>query len=723
MFSSSFSFLLLASIAENNTDPCLQKERCSECITASPLCSWCTEEEFAHRRCDTYRNLEKNGCNDAHIYHPRNEYEVTENFELSVKAAKESDAVQIKPQRINLKLRPNSPRKFPVQFRQAVDYPVDLYYLMDLSKSMQDDKEKLALLGDLLASEMQRITSNFRLGFGSFVDKVAMPYVNMQPDKLLEPCTGCVKPYGFKNHMPLDTDTSRFKARLGGIIKPNDGKCHMSGGEYVASLDQDYPSVGQIHQKVKEYDVNLIFAVTQKHFETYDQLKSLIEGASAGVLKEDSSNIVDLVKEEYQKITSVVELKDNATSDVKVSYYSSCVGDERKETAECKGLHVGTTIDYDIVIEVLKCPENPNERNQTIVIKPSTLSDQLIINLEIICECDCEKEWNEEKNSAHCSGFGTYECGICSCHSNRYGDSCECDAKNLTQSEQEKLCKYRETDTVVCSGRGACRCGKCKCDQRIDMLIYGDYCECNNLNCDRGGDRALICSGNGVCDCGECKCDPEWGGRACDCYLNSSICISPKSGLICNGHGDCVCGRCQCYRSDNNTAEEYTGQFCDVCPTCPTKCENFTECVRCQQWKTGELSEDECILCPFKVIPVNELDVYEDETYCVFMDGDCKAEFKYRQPNLTEDIFFVTVKRDKDCPVVVNVFLVVIGLIIFIVLLGLLLLLLWKICVIIHDRREFAKFEQERQNAKWDTGENPIYKQATSTFKNPLYGK
>ena len=42
---------------------------------------------------------------------------------------------------------------------------MDLYYLMDLSKSMEDDKEKLSALGDLLAETMQNITSNFRLQF------------------------------------------------------------------------------------------------------------------------------------------------------------------------------------------------------------------------------------------------------------------------------------------------------------------------------------------------------------------------------------------------------------------------------------------------------------------------------------------------------------------------------------------------------------------------------
>lgn len=54
---------------------------------------------------------------------------------------------------------------------------------MDLSKSMDDDKHKLSELGDSLSTTMKNITSNFRLGFGSFVDKVLMPYVSTVPDK------------------------------------------------------------------------------------------------------------------------------------------------------------------------------------------------------------------------------------------------------------------------------------------------------------------------------------------------------------------------------------------------------------------------------------------------------------------------------------------------------------------------------------------------------------
>lgn len=76
-------------------------------------------------------------------------------------------------------------QEYRLQFNysQAEDYPVDLYYLMDLSKSMEDDKQKLSGLGNILADEMRKITRNFRLGFGSFVDKVLMPYVSTVPAK------------------------------------------------------------------------------------------------------------------------------------------------------------------------------------------------------------------------------------------------------------------------------------------------------------------------------------------------------------------------------------------------------------------------------------------------------------------------------------------------------------------------------------------------------------
>lgn len=56
------------------------------------------------------------------------------------------------------------PQKFSLKFKRAEDYPIDLYYLMDLSYSMKDDLENVKSLGTALMLEMEKITSDFRIG-------------------------------------------------------------------------------------------------------------------------------------------------------------------------------------------------------------------------------------------------------------------------------------------------------------------------------------------------------------------------------------------------------------------------------------------------------------------------------------------------------------------------------------------------------------------------------
>lgn len=87
--------------------------------------------------------------------------------------------------------------------------------------------------------------------------------------------------------------------KLGGVITPNDGQCHMDNGQYTHSTIQDYPSISQINLKVKENSINIIFAVTKSQIDVYKRLSKHIEGSSAAELSEDSSNIVGLVRDEY----------------------------------------------------------------------------------------------------------------------------------------------------------------------------------------------------------------------------------------------------------------------------------------------------------------------------------------------------------------------------------------------------------------------------------------
>lgn len=81
-----------------------------------------------------------------------------------------------------------------MQVKQVEDYPVDLYYLMDLSYSMKDDLQRLTTLGNKLAEAMGRTTSKLRIGFGAFVDKTRSPYMYTSPPEAVEnPCAGYVR--------------------------------------------------------------------------------------------------------------------------------------------------------------------------------------------------------------------------------------------------------------------------------------------------------------------------------------------------------------------------------------------------------------------------------------------------------------------------------------------------------------------------------------------------
>ncbi|RWS15929.1 integrin beta-PS-like protein, partial [Dinothrombium tinctorium] len=690
----------------------------------------------------------------------------------------DKDIIQLKPQRIALKLRPHTKQTFKLTVRQAVGYPVDLYYVMDLSRTMRDHKDKLAKLGDQLATEMRKITGNFKIGFGSFIDKQVMPFIDITPEKLKRPCRTCIPTYGFKNHISLSEDTKRFveeiknskvsgnldgpeggldaimqaivcKERIGwrnqsrkllvyatdasfhyagdgklaGILIPNDEKCHLDANNYYSeSNTQDYPSVSQINMQAQLNNVNIIFAVTNEKGNLYKRLSTVIEGSNVAPLSEDS-NVVQLIRDSYDKITSTLILKNNLTDDgvVRITYHTGCREGVIKETDRCGNIRVGDTIDFDITLEVISCPKNLAKRNQTIKIKPLSISDDLHIDLEIVCDCECEKPWNKQLKSPECnSGNGTFECGVCSCHENYYGKKCECEL-NSGKKDNQASC-YNGNDTKACSGNGVCSCGQCLCKEAKGESYYGKYCECDRVSCKRHNGE--VCGGedHGICDCGRCVCKNKWTGTACECPLSQDSCMDPFTNTLCSGHGTCECGKCVCGRNDKG--DSFTGKWCEDCPTCSGHCERYVDNVK-QQVDEGYLDE-----ANFTASFVDRVKASKDEKLCEFLDkSGCKYLFKYKYEYLissTKDSVrntILTMQKGKQCPEPINVAKTGISIIGGILLIGLLTLILWKLITYCHDKREFEKFEKEIKNANWEASQNPIFKPSTAKFENPTFGR
>ncbi|XP_061186067.1 integrin beta-1-A-like isoform X2 [Saccostrea echinata] len=762
-------------------NPCLKEQTttCGECIAISTLCAFCTDPEYDtnnYPRCDlltTHQKQVNNQPRCKNIVNPSSILTKTKDDRL-VDGDTNRYAVQIRPQQIDLELRPNDPQTFDLTFKLAENYPVDLYYLMDLSNSMADDKEKLASLGIKIAEDMSQITKNFKLGFGSFVDKVVMPYVSTAPNKINSPCAGCEKAYGFRNVHPLNPNATLFRdkvnaarvsgnldapeggfdaimqavacesqigwrnrsrrmllfstdagfhyagdGKLGGIVKPNDGLCHLSpDGMYTESSNQDYPSISQVAVKAKEKNVNIIFAVTQDQKPIYDQLKPIIAGSETGILASDSQNIVKLVRDNYLAITSKVELIVENSDNVDVRFKTKCLGKVVKDTNKCENLAIGQSVNFSVTLEVKSCPPEGQEE-KILKIKPVGLYDTLTVNLTFKCKCDCESEAKMEanKNHANCNYNGTYVCGMCVCNEPYFGDKCDCNKGTGTIADKEKECIQDKNTTIICNGRGECNCGKCICRERqkgTAQFYTGTYCECDDYSCPYYS--GLICGGlsRGQCDCGTCKCNEGFKGKNCGCSTDNSTCL--YNGEICNGQGTCECGKCTC------TNPKYFGPQCQECDNCGAKqCRTHRDCALCVGFKSGELDANQCKEQCGHTTAVPELSK-KGITNCEYVDSNgCFIYFTYFYDQDNANQLKVEVLQEPDCPPEVNVLAIVLGVIAGIVFFGILLLLIWKLFTTISDKRELARFEKEAQNAKWDTGENPIYKQATSTFVNPTY--
>ena len=289
---------LLLTLASKAQSSCEFYQKCGECMS-DPECQWCPDLDFSGvHRCLSSSQI--NQCKSP--VNVQNDVKIVINNNLE-------NSVLIKPQKVDLNLRPGISQEIEFEIAQSKDYPVDLYFLFDLSFSMKSSVETLAEQGGAIIKSISEITKDVQIGFGSFIDKDLAPFAKYHaPDTCPEGLYSdgrCNLPYAFHHRIslaPIQNEeefeklvkdaplggnvdnpeggldgllqTMLCKERIGwrnssrkiillatdrdyhnaldgklvGILHPNDGQCHLDeSGYYSKSKEFDYPSISQIN--------------------------------------------------------------------------------------------------------------------------------------------------------------------------------------------------------------------------------------------------------------------------------------------------------------------------------------------------------------------------------------------------------------------------------------------------------------------------------------------
>uniref|UniRef100_A0A673XKD1 Integrin beta n=1 Tax=Salmo trutta TaxID=8032 RepID=A0A673XKD1_SALTR len=722
--------VLTASSYAEKVNHCLaaRANTCSACIQSGKGCAYCPDEIFDGPRCDLLENIIDHGCTGA----------VTAEGSLSMEKNQKIDMLmkrsQVAPQDMSMTLLPGEEREIEMEVFEPAKGPLDLYILMDFSNSMKDDLDNLKRMGAELAELVGKLSDDYTIGFGKFVDKVVEPQTDMRPTKLAQPWPNSDPPFSFRNVITLTSDLQSFTQKLqkerisgnldapeggfdailqatvcgekigwrdhathllvfstesafhyesdganvlAGIMPRNDEQCHLDNdGKYTEDTSQDYPSVPTLVRLLGKHNIIPIFAVTNYSFTYYEKLHEYFPIAELGLLQEDSANILNIMEKAFENIRSKISIRAEdrpKAIEAQVLSYSGNVA--QTGTFKVKPGQIGKfkvrVKANEMVGEQHVCSLEQGDKKGKMRVKPTTFSTALNINAEVLCKtCDCEK--NPFPNAVRCTGHGDLVCGKCKCNDGWLGPFCNCSASAST--DPGTSCRGPGVEEP-CSGRGDCLCGTCVC-YNTDQY-EGPLCQFDKSQCQRFG--GFLCNDRGRCFMGQCACAEGWEGPACECPMSNQTCLDTKGG-VCNGRGVCKCGRCEC--QDSGLA---------MTPTCEANfqaqlgmCEDKRSCVQCQAWKTGEKKDsDKCDQCQFKVVMVEELKENKEVIEaCSFRDEDDDCTYHYTvdypEDQAVKELE-VQVLKKKECPPAG--FLWLIPLIMFLMLLlGLLSLCCWKYC-------------------------------------------
>eukprot|EP00731_Ephydatia_muelleri_P004043 Em0002g219a len=688
---------------------CSSQTTCSSCIEASPFCQWCYDPSYAGSRCFSFDTPNIN-CSKSFI----------EN-RIGTKTAQTMDVlgstVQISPGVVNITVRPGSITNFTLSIRPARNYPLDLYILTDLSYSFNNDLSTLKTLGTNIANTLNNITTDYRIGFGSFVDKKVSPYVDVTPSRLLDPCgIGCNAPYSFRHSVSLTSNITLFNSRLqaqvisgnqdapeggfdgfmqvllckkligwrdnarhlllydtdadshqagdgklGGVVKPNPHTCLMNDTYGLQDVDYqayglyDYPSLGDIREQLRINNVIPILAVTSDELARYTAYTTELQsvGATVGTLAADSSNILNLISSAYKSVTQKIVFDPVLPAGISSLKFIPI----NCPQLESDGITCsGVQIEQTVNFTVqVQLASCAN--NQTMQIPVRVVGfGTFTINVQPICNCGCESSGTDSR--------------------------------------------FRTTSSY-----------------------FGSACECDNSRCDTTNGQLCGGTNQGVCQCGGCQCLGSYYGSACQC--SNSLCVDPNDsqGRVCNGRGTCSCNQC------SGCQVPFTGVYCQSCQASTLgACASFL-CqpnLVCAQCALGQVNNTLCSSCP-SLFLLNTTDISSIQgsiTQCQFTDSKGCTYTYYTVEDANVVLQSVYVDSTPVCPTdlsLASIAAIVITPLVVIAIIGVAILLTVILIFYLLNRAELRRFEREVAKASFAKTLNPLFIAASSDTRNPIF--
>ncbi len=379
---------------------------------------------------------------------------------------------------------------------------------------MDEHKKKLSKLGQTLANNMRNITKNFRLGFGSFVEKETLPFVNTAPRTLNNPCLSvdkngvgqCVEPYGYQHHMTLTDNSTLFESEVrsakvsgnldspeGGldalmqvivcekeigwrqasrklIVFSTDAGFHFAGDGKLAGIIEPNDGICHLDKHTRRYTYGLL-----QDYPSIGEINYQISQNNVNLIFAVVKDQADLYKKLSEMIEGsfVGELDDESSNIVKlvVDIYKTIA---KKIVFAAEALPDGVEIKF-----FSKC------QNDSLVETNSCdglrIKERVDFEVEItLIRCPLKGQ-SLKPVIINAQGIGervvVHLEPIC---------ECECESKGESEPLSES-----------CNSRGKIVCGICECDS----LYYGNKCECSKLESEDAIDELNKSSSGNLSSC------------------------------------------------------------------------------------------------------------------------------------------------------------------------------------------------------------------------------